>query len=267
MDKKSATSIVLSGVFREGLSQVPGGNTAFDLVRKAISARAERRAIEIFTAIAVDLGVSDWEAAAQKMAEHSGKSWFDENIEAGFLELMDCMNEDARLCIGFLVSEYVINERSPNLNFRRVGSLLRDCDKSILSALKSISGQYVSVANRSRDGLRVLIQGRRGEAGSDSFRVCAYTDDEEEPLFSDRVTASGAFIEAVRLLKNNSFGNSWSGFSSDRFKGNPVLRFEIEEDARMRLLHRCAVSWSKLEREDATQSGNQEDCSPGSQTT
>jgi len=247
MDKKRLSSIVITGAAQESLSTVPGGNTALNLIRAAINARAEQRATEIFTAIAVDLGASDWQAAARQMEEHSGKPWFDENIEAGFLELMDCKNFDARLCIGFLVSEHVINERRPDLNFKKVGSLLRECDTNILRALHSISEQYVNVANNERDGIRVLVRNIRRPDDSDTFWVCAFTYGQDNPTFSDRASCPESFKDATRLMTNSNIGHPWTGMSSRKFEGNPVLEFQINEDESVRLLHRCLSAWVEIE--------------------
>src|SRR5688572_1192601 len=114
-----------SGLAEVAGNIVPGGSTAIELLRGIFSRKARARAQELFEGIASALEAPNADAAASMLAEHAGEAWLDESVEAGFFELMECVDPVARRCIAFLVAEFVAQQRSPDVRFRRAGTLLR----------------------------------------------------------------------------------------------------------------------------------------------
>lgn len=220
----------------EAIEQVPGGSTGLTVIRQVFARRAASRAEELFRAIAVELGAEDWEAAANEIGKNVGEPWFDDAIETGFRELMDCLDAHARRAIAFLVAEHVIGKRAADLTLRRIGALLRDSDDTMLAVLRQLADAYASVANPEDDSLRVLIETR--QSPKENFYMTA-GNQATGVRTSARYDVSPHFQSCARALTGNGVGHFWQGMSSSTFDGEPVLYFHANEDQTLLTLRRC----------------------------
>lgn len=217
--------------------KVPGGSTALRVVQAVFHRRAEQRAQELFTRIAVETGAQDWDAAAELMGGHVGEPWFDEAVEAGFRDLMDCFDPVARKCIAVLVAEYVMGRKAPDVRFRRVGGVLRESDSNMLSTLVAIAGGYVEVLQQEPMGIRVLVRSTRRPNTPDEVWVFAFGG--EQHATSQRFDLPQNLDECVSVLTGNGIGYGWTGLSSAQFGGDPLVRLADDDDQAMTLLHTC----------------------------
>lgn len=255
---------VLSSAAGELAAAVPGGSTALSVVQHIFTSRTKSRAEELFKAIGVHLGVDDWEQAAAQLSVHVGKPWFDEAIETGFLELMSATDADARVCIGALVAEYVVNKKSPDLKFKRVGALLRDADGKMLPTLWAMATSYMSILPKAGRGMRVLVRSiRRPETPEQywigmyppppsdatpvavpaTMRESEYKRPQRSVIFSEHFPMVENFQECARALVGAGIGNLWSGLSDSALEGEPVIYWENDEDQVLALLTTCLQTW------------------------
>lgn len=120
----------------ELVGRVPCGSTALAVVQAVFAHCADRRARELFAAIAESTGVEDWGTAASTLTENIGKPWFDETLERGFRDIIESICPESRRCLGFLVAEFFEKQRPPDSRFRKVATLLRESTAAELRVMK-----------------------------------------------------------------------------------------------------------------------------------
>jgi hypothetical protein len=174
VDKRSIPGTALIAGMNELVRKIPGGATTLTVVQEVFRRRAEQRATELFKAIGVATGAADAEEAATKLAENVEQPWFQEAIEAGFRELMNCTDPAARACIAILVAEYVIEREPPDLKFRRAGAVLREIAGTTLPTMLAIAGTYMQAIHGASEGVRVLIRPTLRPGATGSFCVAAW---------------------------------------------------------------------------------------------
>jgi hypothetical protein len=242
---KSIVRTAATAGLTEAMKKVPGASTAMTVVQEVFNRRAEARAAELLRAIAVHSGSMDWEEAAATLGRHAGEDWFDEAIEAGFVELMGATDSEVRTCLGALVAEYVINRKRPDVRFRRVGALFRDADSSMLPTLATIATMHREVLQGASASLRVLIRGSRRPDVPNEYWIGAGQHGSPEMLFSARCAALTNLSECTRALVGAGLGHAWAGLSSSHFQGDPLIYFRPEEDEALSLLDTCLCVWAQ----------------------
>ena len=238
--------IAVQAAVGEIAAKVPGGSTALAVVQAVFRNRTDKRAQELFAAIGERIGAEDWDAAVKKLQKNIGQAWFDESIEAGFRDIVECVTPEARRCIGFLVAEYLLREKKPDPTFRKVGWLLRESDSEALRTFSKICKMYIELINRAGDGLRVLVRTGRRSKEPVLFWLAVLKDD-STTLLGKHVPEPANLDESVRALVAHRIANSWSGFSSHTFEGKPILKFNPTDDDVFRLLDSCLRAWDQQE--------------------
>jgi len=237
-----ATTALLAGA-TEILRKIPGAATTMTVVQEVFRRRAEQRALELFTAIGVATGAADPEEAAARLARDIDEPWCQEAIEAGFRELMNCTDSAIRRCLGFLVAEYVVMRRPPDLKFRRAGAVLQACAGDNLSTLLTVTNGYKDVVAGAGPGLRVLVRSTGRPDAAETFSVAAWTAPHGDVKGHMRASAEAPmapdFEDCTRALVNGGVGRPWTGLSSAQFQGDPIIHFDAEDDAAMQLLDVC----------------------------
>jgi|AntAceMinimDraft_16_1070373.scaffolds.fasta_scaffold06090_4 hypothetical protein len=235
--------VAVQAAVREIAAKVPGASTALDIVQAVFKNCTDRRAQELFASIGERIGTEDWDAAAKTLEKNIGKPWFDETIDTGFRNIIECITPEARRCIGFLVAEYLVKERKPDATFRKVGWLLRESDAEALHTFLEICEIYVELIDRAGAGLRVLVRTTRRSKEPVLFWLAVLKDDSTT---LGRCIAEPANLEEnVRALVAHRIANYWTGLSSHTFEGDPVIKFNPTDDDVLRLLGSCLRAWDQ----------------------
>jgi len=237
--------IAVQAAVGEIAAKVPGGSTALAVVQAVFKNYTDRRAQELFASIGERIGAEDWDAAAKKLEKNIGQPWFDETIEAGFRDIIECVTPEARRCIGFLVAEYLVRERKPDPTFRKVGWLLRESDGEALRTFSEICEMYVELIDRAGAGLRVLVRTSRRSKEPALFWLAVLKDDSS--TLGRRIAEPANLEESVRALVAHRIANYWTGLSSRTFEGDPILKFNPTDDDVFRLLGSCLRAWDQQE--------------------
>jgi len=216
---------------------LPGGSTALTVVQAVFAHRADKRARELFAAIAESTGAEDWDTAASILRENIGKPWFDETLERGFRDIIEAICPEARRCLGYLVAEFFKEQKSPDSRFRKAAHLLRESTAAELRTFLIICGMHDRVSSPGQPGVQVLIRDgtRFGRSGFIWFAVL-HKDDCD---LGDRVAAPENLEECNRSLITHRIGGDWTGLSDSRFDGDPYLRLNDEDKEVLRLLKTC----------------------------
>ena len=230
-------AVSVDSALHEALAQIPGATTFVAVARAAFSNRMQARAITTLNAIARELGAGDREEASILFNVHTGKDWFDSVLESGFREILNAIDPSAWKCIGLLVATYIKAEEAPNDAFQSVAKLLGSSTKEHLQVYARISHLYSQLVNRQSKGSRVLVQSSRKPEVAPTCWM-AILDGDDVFSIGDVEPLPDCLGRAVRLLAMNGFGEYWRGFGAD-FKGDPMLRFEADDDNAMLLLNEC----------------------------
>ena len=237
--------IAIQETVREIATKVPGGSTALAVVRAAFNNCNNRRAQELFASIGERIGAEDWDAAAKKLEKNIGKPWFDETIDTGFRNIIECVTPEARKCIGFLVAEYLFRESKPDPTFRKVGWLLRESDVEALRTFSEICEMYVELIARAGAGLRVLVRTSEHSNKPVLFWLAVFKDDSS--TLGKRIAKPANLEESARALVAHRIGDRWTGFSSHTFEGEPIIKFNPTDDDVFILLGNCLHAWDQQE--------------------
>lgn len=236
-ESEKIRQVAVQAAIGEITARVPGGSTALAVVQAVFRNCTDKRAQELFAAIGERIRAEDWDAAVKKLEKNIGQPWFDETIERGFRDIIECVSSEARRCIGFLVSEYLGRQTKPDPTFRKVGWLLRESNEATLRTFSEICGMYAELTDAAETGLRVLVRASRRSREPGLFWMAVYKDDSS--VLGRRVTEPENLEECVRALVTHRIGNYWAGLSSHTFEGEPILRFNEADDSVFRLLGSC----------------------------
>lgn len=88
--------------------------------------------------ISLELDSVDRGALARLLELHGHKSWFAENLDRGFRQMMEATDPFARKCIVLLVADYLRNQSMPDLDYQRVGHLFAESNEAILRMIDRI---------------------------------------------------------------------------------------------------------------------------------
>ena len=229
------TSVLV--VLDELLSNVPGASAAVAIVKAASSHRLEDRAEELLSAIAARIGLRDWKSAAQMLQQHIGTDWFDSIIEQGFRDVVEAVDPIAWRCIGFLVAEYIGEERKVDTAFRKAGAALRLGDEGTLKSLSQLTKMYMEIIAGAGNEDRVIVTSRN-RPGQVAMIWMAVMDSDPCRL-GGQASRPPNFEQSLRILASVGIGQYWRGLSDSCLKGNPTLRFEVSDDAAMEVLDTC----------------------------
>jgi hypothetical protein len=225
------------GVLGELVGELPGGSTALAVVQAVFAKCADRRARDLFAAIAESIGVEDWDTAASILRENIGKPWFDETLERGFRDIIESICPESRRCLGFLVAEFLKEQKAPDSRFRKAATLLRESTAAELRTFLTICGMHERVSSPGKPGVHVLIRGGRrfGQLGFFWFAVLH----KNECTLGERVAEPENLEECKRSLVTHRIGGDWTGLSDSDFEGDPFLRLNDEDKEVLWLLSTC----------------------------
>ncbi|MGD9676191.1 MAG: hypothetical protein AB7V19_05865 [Candidatus Bipolaricaulia bacterium] len=234
----------------------PGGSTALAVVQAVFAHCADRRARELFAAIAESIGAEDWTAAAGILGEHIGKPWFDETLERGFRDIIESVCPESRRCLGFLVADFFRKQKSPDSAFRKAATLLRESTAAELRTFLMLCEMQEQVPDPIEGDLCVLVRGERRSHWYGRFWFVVLRGETGD--LGARVVEPANLEECTRTIVAHRIGSNWSGLGDHRFEGNPILRFNDEDRAVFRLLRTClhALNHQRNAPDGATATGS-----------
>jgi hypothetical protein len=210
--------------------------TTTKVVGLALRKRIDRNADEFFEYLSQALDHETPETLLFELEQRLTSPKTQDAVSDGFLDMMECVDEESKKCMALLVADYIKNADSPDAFYRRVGTILKSCSASELGAIRTTVDHLVEMiletksrtacAIKENDGNFWVIRATAQTAGGETVQ--------QHPSHSTAQKKPKDFKTAIRLLSQEGFGSKPEGafgsyYTDGSDEGTVVLRMSPDQ--------------------------------------